>query len=109
MVQLVESRVLGLLLVFVLLPGCNPDTSAPPSLEAQLDSAQDKYVEAQNLGFAWRANRISLEQAQQALEAGEMEAARDFIMLSDELADASLAQARREARDWQDRFPFGSP
>jgi hypothetical protein len=71
-----------------------------------LQRAHQQYAKAKIAGFAWRANRVALEQAEQALELGKVTAAQSFIELADELASASLKQAEREAKDWRTRPPF---
>ncbi len=75
-------------------------------LQARMALAEAKYEEAIDAGFAWRANRLALEAARKALASGDEQTAEATIEEAIKLADASLAQAAREAKEWDTRFPF---
>ncbi len=106
MVLQVANSFLGIVLLSAALAA---QGASPGSVEEHLSVAEQKYAEAQAAGFAWRANRISLEAARQALTDGDEDKALALIEESIQLAEASLAQAAREAEDWQSRAPFGGP
>ena len=64
------------------------------------------YAQSQEAGFAWRANLLALEEARALLAEGDTTAAAERIEAALQLAEASLARAEREARDWRTRPPF---
>lgn len=74
-------------------------------VNARMELAEAKYRQAQEAGFAWRANRLTLEKARMALSNGD-ENASVLVEEAIKLADASLSQAAREAEEWNTRFPF---
>ena len=74
-------------------------------LGSRLALAESKYQQAQDAGFAWRANRLALEKARVAVSNNDEEASA-LIEEAIKLADASLSQAAREAEEWNTRFPF---
>jgi hypothetical protein len=104
-----------------LVTGCSPaeeakveaNTQPPahlpvhPPVGATLEVAMLMYQQSQDLGFAWRATVESIEAAKAAQQAGDTEAAQLQINRAIALAEASIAQAQREAVDWKTRPPFG--
>ena len=106
MVRQVANSFLGIVLLSAAL---SAQAVSPGSVEEHLAKADQKYAEAQAAGFAWVTNRTSLEAARQALADGDEDKALALIEESIRLAEASLAQAAREAEDWQSRAPFGAP
>lgn len=106
--------------VVALVAGCSPtqestvsisaakvETKAQLPAEATLEVAMQMYQQSQDLGFAWRATSESIEAARAAQQAGDTEAAQLQISRAIALAEASIAQAQREAVDWKTRPPFG--
>ena len=85
--------------------GC-AEPPGEPDVQERLQLAQTRYDAALAAGHAWRAHRLALQSAREALTQGDSTAAHAHIDEAQLLADASLAQAKREAVEWQTRFPF---
>ena len=97
--------------VVVVLMGCaeqGADDSPRELAEAALATAQEKYAASAEAGFAWRNARLALEAAESALALEDYAGAQSQAELATTLAEASLAQAAREAEAWSQRAPFGS-
>ena len=96
-------------LIFVLLAvACGAQPASPETgAAAAVDEARAKYEESVAAGFAWRPARVALEAAEAALAAGDVDDALVQAQQARALAEASLAQAAREARLWSSRPPFG--
>ena len=95
--------ILGLLMVCA---GCGATPVSPAT--AALAQAEARYAESVDRGFAWSAAKQSLERAREAMAAGDEAIAEQQAARALQLADASLAQAEREASAWQERAPFNN-
>jgi len=73
---------------------------------AEIALAQSKYEQSLSAGFAWRAARLALNEAQAAYAEADYALARGKAQMATQLAADSLEQARAEAIAWQTRFPF---
>jgi uncharacterized protein (DUF305 family) len=82
---------------------------APSSTDELVEHARALYERSVSLGFAWVATRQQVDAAAAALSAGDDRAARTAAQEAIALAEASIAQAEREALAWQDRMPFNQP
>ncbi len=102
--QVVNSLTLLALLALLSVASCA--FADKNGLAARMALAESKYQEAVDAGFAWRANRLALEAARVSMDTGNEQAAAAMIEEAIKLADASLAQAAREAEEWDTRFPF---
>ena len=92
-----------------------PDSSTPVQQQDALSTAElveharKLYERSVSLGFAWVATRQQVDAAAAALSAGDDTAARTAAQEAIALAEASIAQAEREALAWQARMPFNQP
>ena len=91
--------------VFILLSGGVVHADGG-ELDSRLAIAEAKYAEARAEGFSWRANRIVLDRAKAAIAANQPDEALELLAEAIALSEASLAQARDEAKNWSTRFPF---
>jgi len=81
------------------------DVTHTASVADIITQAEATYAEAAALSHAWTTTRTLIDQASAALGAGEDERARELAEQALATAQASVEQARVEAKDWQSRVP----
>jgi len=97
-------------IAFVLFAAGGAQSGAPSTTEqdaaAALHEARSAYQTSDQLGFAWRPAKLALAAAEAALVVGDYAQVLEHAAQARRLADASIAQAEREASAWQGRAPF---
>ena len=88
--------------------GTPTGTPAQADAQATLEHARQLYEKSESLGFAWRAAKEHLLLAQTEFESGNYNQAHQAATEAAALAEASIAQAEREATAWRKRIPFNT-
>jgi hypothetical protein len=91
-------------------PEVGTQEAADPAAKARaaVAQAEARYAASAEAGHAWRQPKALIEDARQALEAGDFETALNNADRAIAMADASLAQAEAEKSAWRHRLPFSS-
>jgi hypothetical protein len=82
-----------------------PATGDAASIQATIDEAQAKLLEARQLQHAWSSTAELLQSANTALQNGDLESARTDSKRALLTANASLAQAKKQQATWRNNIP----
>ena len=87
----------------VLIPALALLAACTSGLERELDEVEQLRLEAAEAGAEWLQTENLLEQAREAIAAGDEQAARGYIDEARFQAEAAILQAERESAMWQNR------
>lgn len=83
----------------------NAATDDATGIQATIDEARAKYMEAQQQQHAWTSTADLLQSATAALANGDMQSAKADSQRALLTANASLAQAKKQQSTWRNNIP----